>query len=273
MLNRDEIKDFFNLQNSHAKKELGQNFLCNQKAIDQIVELCELKQDDNLLEVGPGLGALTNDLIGKTNKYTVVEYDAKFVDFLEKSYSDKNINIVKSNILKFKDFSFNKIVSNLPYYITSDILLYVALNYTDLEFGIFMMQKEAYKRIIAKQGSEDYGVLNIVLSYVFDMKQKLSVSKTSYFPMPEVDSVVCKFTRKQIDNKKVKPLLTTCRACFLNRRKTLFNNLSSIIKDKNCTKSIISDLGYSEKCRAEELSLNDFLKLTDILLNLKLIKE
>ena len=110
MLNRDEIKDFFKLQNSHAKKELGQNFLCNKKTIDQIIDLCELKKEDKLLEIGPGLGALTNDLIGKADNFTVVEYDAKFVDYLSRCYSEKNVNIVKMNILKFNDFSFNKIV-------------------------------------------------------------------------------------------------------------------------------------------------------------------
>ena len=82
MLTREEIKDYFRLENSHAKKELGQNFLVNQKNIDEIINLVDIKSSDILLEIGPGLGALTNDLIGKTKNYTVVEYDGKFVDFL-----------------------------------------------------------------------------------------------------------------------------------------------------------------------------------------------
>ena len=125
MLNRDEIKSYFKLENSHAKKELGQNFLCNQKTIDEIVSLLKLKEDDVLLEIGPGLGALTNDLVGKTKNYTVVEYDAKFVDYLSRAYEGQNIKIVKNNILKYREYDANKIVGNLPYYITSDILLYI----------------------------------------------------------------------------------------------------------------------------------------------------
>src|SRR5574344_1996101 len=167
MLTRDEIKDYFQLENSHDKKELGQNFLCNQKTIDEIVSLVDVQKDDVLLEIGPGLGALTNDLIGKTKNYTVVEYDAKFVDYLTRAYGDKDIKIVKNNILKYKEFDANKVVGNLPYYITSDILLYLALNYHKLVRAVLMMQREAYKRITAKQGTKDYNALNIVLDYCF----------------------------------------------------------------------------------------------------------
>jgi dimethyladenosine transferase len=273
MLTRDEIKSFFQLENSHAKKELGQNFLCNQKTIDEIVSLVSVQKDDVLLEIGPGLGALTNDLIGKTKNYTVVEYDAKFVDYLTRAYGDKDIKIVKNNILKYKDYSANKVVGNLPYYITSDILLYLALNYTNLDKAVLMMQREAYKRITAKQGTKDYNALNIVLDYCYKITTNMIVVKTSFFPMPQVDSVVLTFVKKEnCDRKLIRPLLTCTRAMFLNRRKTIFNNLNSLTKDKDKTNKILNDLGFAPSLRAEQLTLKDFLNLTNVLLNLEIIK-
>lgn len=273
MLNRDEIKSYFKLENSHAKKELGQNFLCNQKTIDEIVSLLKLKEDDVLLEIGPGLGALTNDLVGKTKNYTVVEYDAKFVDYLSRAYEGQNIKIVKNNILKYREYDANKIVGNLPYYITSDILLYIAINYKKLDTAVLMMQREAFNRICAKKGTKDYNVLNIVLAYVFKVTKNMIVVKTSFFPMPQVDSVVVSFDRrKDIDDKMIRPLLTCARAMFLNRRKTLFNNMNSLVRDKEKSMEIINGLKFSPTCRAEELDLEDFLNLTQVLLQLEIIK-
>jgi len=273
MLTRDEIKDYFKLESSHAKKELGQNFLCNQKVIDGIVELINPQKEDVLLEIGPGLGALTNDLIGKCDNFTVVEYDAKFVDYLSRAYEGQNIKIVKNNILKYKDFNANKVTGNLPYYITSDILLFVAINFKKLDRAVFMMQREAFKRITAKHGTKDYNVLNIVLDYTFKFKQNMIVPSTSFFPKPNVDSVVIAFNRrKDIDESLIRPLLVCTRAMFLNRRKTLFNNLNSLVRNKERSLEIIVQLGYDVNCRAEELKLEDFVNLTKVLIEEKFIK-
>ena len=273
MLTRDEIKDYFKLESSHAKKELGQNFLCNQKVIDGIVELINPQKEDVLLEIGPGLGALTNDLIGKCDNFTVVEYDAKFVDYLSRAYEGQNIKIVKNNILKYKDFNANKVTGNLPYYITSDILLFVAINFKKLDRAVFMMQREAFKRITAKHGTKDYNVLNIVLDYTFKFKQNMIVPSTSFFPKPNVDSVVIAFNRrKDIDESLIRPLLVCTRAMFLNRRKTLFNNLNSLVRNKERSLEIIAQLGYDVNCRAEELKLEDFVNLTKVLIEEKFIK-
>ena len=273
MLTREEIKDYFQLENSHAKKELGQNFLVNKKTIEEIIQLIDLNEEDILLEIGPGLGALTNNLIGKTRNYTVVEYDAKFVDYLTRAYGDKDINIIKNNILKYKDFSANKIIGNLPYYITSDIFLYVAINFKKLEKAVFMIQKEAYERITAKKGTKEYNALNIILDYVFSITKNMNVSKTSFFPMPQVDSVVLTLDkRKDIDKSLIKPLLVCTRAMFLNRRKTIYNNLNCLVKNKEITNMILEQLNLAPTTRAEELDKKDFVALTNELLKLEVIK-
>ena len=273
MLTREEIKDYFKLENSHAKKELGQNFLVNQKNIDEIINLVDIKSSDILLEIGPGLGALTNDLIGKTKNYTVVEYDGKFVDFLDRAYGNNDIKIIKNNILKYKDYSANKVIGNLPYYITSDILLYIAVHFEKLDKAVCMMQKEAYERITAKKGTKEYNVLNIILEYTFKMTKNMNVSKTSFFPMPQVDSVVITLEKRSDTNHNfIKPLLTCTRAMFLNRRKTIYNNLNSLVKNKDNASKILEDLKLSPTMRAEELDLKDFINLTNELLKLEVIK-
>ena len=142
MLSVEEIIDFFKLENSHAKKELGQNFLINSKTCKSIVDFLDIQQSDSVLEIGPGLGALTGYIIGQPSRFTVVEYDQKFVNFLSKNYEGQNIEIVKNNILKYKDFTFNKVIGNLPYYISSDIIESICLNYVNLEKGVFYPVKE-----------------------------------------------------------------------------------------------------------------------------------
>lgn len=273
MLTKDEIKDFFILNNSHAKKELGQNFLCNEKIVTNIVDLLKIEPCDKVLEIGPGLGALSEQLVNKSDNYTVVECDAKFVDYLSRIFEAKNVNIVHQNFLRYKEFDANKIIGNLPYYITSDILEYICLNFKNLDLGVFMIQKEAYKRINAKQGETDYGVLNVLFEYVFEMDYKFKVGNQNFFPIPNVESVVFTTKRKKnIDEELINPLLKTTRALFLNRRKTILNNLNSLTKDKELSKKILLDLNIKETTRPEELSLNNFLDFTKVLLNLKLIK-
>ena len=266
MLNKEEIIDFFKLVNSHAKKELGQNFLINKKIAEKIVDTLEIKESDSVLEIGPGLGALTSFILEKTySDYVVVEYDQKFVDFLSKSYETSNIKIVKNNILKEKDFHFNKIIGNLPYYITSDIILKAAIDYKKLDKAVFMVQKECYKRIIAKEG-KDYNSLNVLLDYLFNIKQEFAVNRDNFFPSPNVDSVVFSLTKKQEKDAIFAGFLfKIARICFQNRRKTIYNNLLSYEKNKEKLNTILSTLNLAPTLRAEQLSTSDFVNLSKAL--------
>lgn len=266
MLTTNEIIDFFKLQNSHAKKELGQNFLINNDICEFIVSKLEVEDKDQVLEIGPGLGALTDILVTKTNDYTVVEYDAKFVEFLTKEYEGK-INIVKNNILKFKDFRFNKVIGNLPYYITTDIIEFVVTKFPNLEKAVFMIQRECFRRIVAKNG-KDYNAINVLLDYLFDIKEELIVKKDNFFPEPNVDSLVFSLTKKREKELSFAGFLyKTAKICFSNRRKTIQNNLNSFLKNKELTEKIILDSSLKNNARAEELSVINFERLTQVLLN------
>lgn len=264
MLSKTEIVDYFKLVNSHAKKELGQNFLINKNIANEIVDKLEISSNDEVLEIGPGLGALTSAILTKNYKrYKVVEYDQKFVEFLTKSYGDKNIEITKNNILKEKDYSFNKIIGNLPYYITSDIILKIALDYVNIEKGVFMVQKECLKRIVAKNG-KDYNSLNLLLDYLFEIKTEIQVGRNNFFPAPNVDSVVFSLIKKQEKSVSFAGFLyKIAKICFQNRRKTIFNNLSSTYKDKEKLLKILKKINLNEKTRAEELSVDDYVTLAN----------
>ena len=263
MLNKEEIIDYFKLVNSHAKKELGQNFLINKDIAESIVNALDIKESDKVLEIGPGLGALTGFVLEKTyDTYKVVEYDQKFVEFLTRSFSDKKIEIVKNNILKEKDFSFNKIIGNLPYYISSEIILKAALEYPLLEKAVFMVQKECYKRIVAKSG-KDYNALNVLLDYLFVIKQEINVGRDNFFPAPNVDSLVFSLAKKEEINMSFAGFLyKISKICFQNRRKTIYNNLQSLVKNKEELSLILNKANLKENLRAEELTTSDFIRLT-----------
>lgn len=269
MLNKDEIIDYFKLVNSHAKKELGQNFLVNQSIASSIVNLLDINEEDNLLEIGPGLGALTGFVLDKKyTSYEVVEYDQKFVEFLIRSFDEKKIKITKNNILKIKEISANKIVGNLPYYITSEIILKMTLEDEKLTKAVFMVQKECYKRIVAKSG-KDYNALNVLVAYLFDIKQELIVDRSNFFPVPNVDSLVFSLTKKQEKNIDfARFLFKVSRISFQNRRKTLQNNLSSLVANKESLFEVFNKANILPTKRAEELTVQDFERLSMELLKI-----
>lgn len=272
MLNEKEIKDYFLLMNSHAKKELGQNFLTNEKVAQEIVQSLNIEPTDKILEIGPGLGALTEQLINKTAEYTVVEYDKKFVEFLTNSFSSSNIKIVNMNILKFKDFSYNKIIGNLPYYISTEILVYLIKNFTNFEHGVFMVQKEFFDRITTKN-KRDKTPLNYYIEYMFDVKKILLVGKNNFFPQPTVESIVFSLTKKEEKESTFAGFLfKIIDILFLNRRKNINNNLKTLIKEEEIRKEIFTNLNLDSNLRCEDLNINDFEKITNEILKVRNLK-
>lgn len=272
MLKTDEIIDFFKLESSHAKKELGQNFLINEEVIKHIVSSLDTKENEKILEIGPGLGALTGELVKITDNLTVVEYDAKFVNFLSKAYENNNINIVKGNFLTFKDYSFEYIIGNLPYYITTDILEYIFVKFNNFKKGVFMVQNEALNRILAKDG-KDFNAINVLVNLTYNVEKLFIVKKDSFFPMPNVDSVVFKIEKKEnVDNLFSLAVYKVAQNLFKLRRKTINNNLKSLVKDSTTLNEILNLCNLSPNLRAEELKVDDFVNLTNELLKLKIIK-
>ena len=263
MLTVNELKEFFKIQNSHPKKELGQNFLVDKQTINIICDSLNLNKDDKLLEIGGGLGQLSENLIGKTNDYTIVEYDPKFIEYLSDILDTNKVKIIRGDILKYKNCYQNKIVGNLPYYITTETIEYLIKQFDNLDYSVLMIQEEAYQRIIKKSGKE-YGPLNIVLDYLFENKLIKRVNKNCFFPVPAVDSIAFCLKKKQEKNIDfARNLLKITKILFLNRRKTIYNNLNNYLKNSDKSERILNELNIPLSKRPEEISTDKFVSLVE----------
>ena len=264
-----------------AKKNLGQNFLVDQTAILGIVEAAGIKKDDQVIEIGPGIGSLTEQLLLAGAKVFAYEVDDSLPTILQNELPKKiddqplasRFKILLKDVLKanFKEdigdfFDFTKpikVVANLPYYITTPIIF--ALAESDLHFTslTLMMQKEVAERLEAKPGSKDYGPLTISVQTEMKVKFALQVGRNSFMPRPKVDSSVVVLTplkeKPAIEDRK--HFIWVVKMCFSQRRKTLNNNLKSLLPDKTKRDELITELGVEPRIRPEDLTIEQFIKI------------
>ena len=264
-----------------AKKNLGQNFLVDQTAILGIVEAAGIKKDDQVIEIGPGIGSLTEQLLLAGAKVFAYEVDDSLPTILQnelpKKIDDQPLaslfKILLKDVLKanFKEdigdfFDFTKpikVVANLPYYITTPIIF--ALAESDLHFTslTLMMQKEVAERLEAQPGSKDYGPLTISVQTEMKVKLALQVGRNSFMPRPKVDSSVVVLTplkeKPAIEDRK--HFIWVVKMCFSQRRKTLNNNLKSLLPDKTKRDKLITELGVDPRIRPEDLTIEQFIKI------------
>ena len=264
-----------------AKKNLGQNFLVDQTAILGIVEAAGIKKDDQVIEIGPGIGSLTEQLLLAGAKVFAYEADDSLPTILQNELPKKiddqplasRFKILLKDVLKanFKEdigdfFDFTKpikVVANLPYYITTPIIF--ALAESDLHFTslTLMMQKEVAERLEAQPGSKDYGPLTISVQTEMKVKLALQVGRNSFMPRPKVDSSVVVLTplkeKPAIEDRK--HFIWVVKMCFSQRRKTLNNNLKSLLPDKTKRDKLITELGVEPRIRPEDLTIEQFIKI------------
>lgn len=268
-----------------AKKNLGQNFLVDQTAILGIVEAAGIKKDDQVIEIGPGIGSLTEQLLLAGAKVFAYEVDDSLPTILQNELPKKiddqplasRFKILLKDVLKanFKEdigdfFDFTKpikVVANLPYYITTPIIF--ALAESDLHFTslTLMMQKEVAERLEAQPGSKDYGPLTISVQTEMKVKLALQVSHNSFMPRPKVDSSVVVLTplkeKPAIENRK--HFIWVVKMCFSQRRKTLNNNLKALLPDKTKRDELFAKLGVNPRIRPEELTIKQFIKIASFI--------
>lgn len=264
-----------------AKKNLGQNFLVDQTAILGIVEAAEIEKDDQVIEIGPGIGSLTEQLLLAGAKVFAYEVDDSLPAILQNELPKKiddqpltsRFKILLKDVLKanFKEdigdfFDFTKpikVVANLPYYITTPIIF--ALAESDLHFTslTLMMQKEVAQRLEAQPGSKEYGPLTISVQTEMEVKLALQVSHNSFMPRPKVDSSVVVLTplkeKPVIEDRK--HFIWVVKMCFSQRRKTLNNNLKALLPDKAKRDELIAELGVDSRIRPEDLTIEQFIKI------------
>lgn len=262
------------LKNNHlvANKSLGQNFLINNDIVKATINALDLKKDDEILEIGPGLGALSEQILSNDCYLTAIEIDKNMVDILENTFSDnKKFTIVNQDILKFDIADFInhktkkiKIVSNLPYYITSQILNKIILSDLDFDCFIAMMQKEVGKKII-NPTRKDLNPLQIILQMEYEVSIVKYVSKNDFLPRPEVDSIILSFKKNKSSyllNKQF--FIEFLKFVFQNRRKTIIKNLSEKYP-RDRLLNIFKKLNLSEDKRIDEIELDEIIKLYNFL--------
>jgi len=276
--NKNIISEITNKYDFRFKKDLGQNFLTDENIVLKIVDALELKDDEVVLEVGPGMGSLTQKLAERAYKVYAVEIDTRAVNMLSETLSEyDNIEIINKDILKtdlsdiLKDAISEKrkikFISNLPYYITSPILMKVLEDEVEFESMVVMLQKEVATRLNAKINTKDYSSFTIAVDYYADVERLFNVPKTVFVPMPKVDSSVLKITPRKENIFKVqneKLFFKVVKAAFMNRRKMAFNSLANGLNiNKDLLKEALFSSGLNEKVRAENITIDQFIKLSD----------
>ncbi len=247
-----------------AKKKFGQNFLIDSNIVDNIAKnACDI--NCLTIEIGPGLGALSEMLLKYSKCVDAYEIDKDMYEILNNSINDDRFHVYLKDFLDADLSKYEgqeiRVCSNLPYYVTTPILFKLFNSNLDISKITVMVQKEVCDRFKAKVGSEDYNALSIIVQYLYDVKLEMNVSKAVFYPSPKVDSAVVSFTPKFKRNFEYeKGLFEFIENCFVNRRKTLNNNLKNFL-DMNTISRIYSELGLKDSVRAQELDLDTFIKM------------
>lgn len=260
-------------------KSLGQNFIVNPSVCPKIAELGGAESEVGVLEIGAGFGVLTNELAARAEKVVVVELDSRLLPVLSYTLSDhKNVKVINQDILKTdlpallaEEFGEMEVVvcANLPYYITSPILMMLLESRLPVKSITVMVQKEAGERICAAMPSRACGAVTAAVRYYSEPQILFPVSRGSFYPSPNVDSMVVRLDVKKalpLEGEAEKRLFRVVKAAFGQRRKTLVNTLSSGLKiEKARAAEAIAEAGLRPTVRAEELSLDEFIRLSQIL--------
>ena len=275
----EETKTIMKKYNIRANKSLGQNFLINNEVVENIVNSSEIKKEDMVIEVGPGLGTLTKYLLEKAGKVLCIELDTKMIKILNDRFSGyDNFEVINADVLKvnlneiIEESKKNetiknvKVVANLPYYITTPIIMKLLEDKLDIESITVMIQKEVADRLIEIPGGKNTGAITHTVYYYCESEKIMEVPNSSFIPEPEVTSEVIKMNlRKEpgvkVDNPKV--MFMIIKSAFMQRRKTLLNALTNtkVFINKEEGLNILKKLNLNENIRAEELSLQDFANI------------
>lgn len=276
--NTNEILKKYNLT---AQKRYGQNFLIDSNILEKIVMAAEIDKEDTVLEIGPGIGTLTQFLCESAGKVIAVEIDRQMIPVLEDTLSEyDNVKIINEDVLKVNfselvekenDGKPIKVVANLPYYITTPIIMGLLEMDVPIESITVMIQKEVAVRMQEGPGSKDYGALSLAVEFYSKAEVKMTVSPNCFIPRPNVDSAVIrldKYKNPPVEVKDRTLMFRIIKGAFEQRRKTLTNALShssAYRTDKAKIEEALVKMGKNVNIRGEELTLAEFAELSDIL--------
>ncbi|WP_027334398.1 16S rRNA (adenine(1518)-N(6)/adenine(1519)-N(6))-dimethyltransferase RsmA [Mycoplasma elephantis] len=253
------------MNNIIPKKKFGQNFLIDENIKNKIIEAANITNEDIVVEIGPGTGAITKKLIKKAKKVISYEVDKELVSLLKNQISSNNFELVEGDFLKKELPNYDiKIVANIPYNITSDILFKLFENHKNIKEAIIMMQKEVLDRILAYPNTSNYSKLSISTKIFANVEKLFDVKPSSFSPSPKVISSVAKFIFKNDVYYDYENLLKFISICFQFRRKILIKNLISKY-EKELLTLVFKKMNLSLNCRAQELSLDTLIELYELL--------
>lgn len=275
------IKEILSEYEFRFSKSLGQNFLIDEGALAGILSGADISEDDCVLEIGPGFGTLTQRLCGTAKKVVCVEIDKTVIPILEENLKDfDNFEIINDDIMKIDVKSLVeekfgtenvKVAANLPYYITTPIIMMLLESKVKFKSITVMVQKEVAKRLCASEGTKDFGAISLAVQYFCNANYLFDVPNTSFMPPPKVTSTVVRLDlldKPRVSVKKEEMFFKTVKASFAQRRKTLLNALSNAGFSgfsKAEISEILKNIGIDEKRRGETLSIDEFARLADAL--------
>ena len=280
----EETRYIMKKYNIRANKSLGQNFLINNEVVENIVNSSDISKEDMVIEIGPGLGTLTKYLLEKAGKVLCVELDTKMIKILQDRFSlYDNFELINEDILKVnlneiimenkKDGKIKnvKIVANLPYYITTPIIMRLLEEKLDIKSITVMIQKEVADRLIETPGGKNTGAITHTVYYYCESEKIMEVPNSSFIPEPEVTSEVIKLNLRDkpaVDIENTKVMFIIIKSAFMQRRKTLLNALTNtkVFINKEEGIQILKELNLDENVRAEKLSIQDFANIAKIII-------
>lgn len=267
-----KMESFLKNKNFNFKKSFGQNFIVDKNIIDNIIKFSLVDKDTMVIEIGPGAGSLTTALAASSKSVLCYEIDDSLKDVLSDSLNNfDNVDIIYQDFLKanvsetLKKYNYDKlyVIANLPYYITTPIITKIIEDKLNVDKIVIMVQKEVGDRLKAQPGSKDYNSLSIYISYYFNVKKLMDVSRNVFLPKPNVDSIVIELSKKEnkykLKNETV--FFKLVRDSFVQKRKTLRNNLKAY--DLNIIETVLNKYGYDLSVRAENLSIDIFVDIAN----------
>ena len=278
LTNINTVRELLTRHGFTFSKALGQNFLINPSVCPRMAEAAVRSDNAGVLEIGPGIGVLTNELCKRAAKVVTVELDSRLIPVLGETLSEHdNLKVINADVM---ELDLNKLIAdefgsmevsvcaNLPYYITSPIIMKLLEDRLPISTVTVMVQKEAAQRLSAVPGSRDSSAITVAVNYYADAQILFGVSAGSFMPAPKVDSAVIQLTLREPELRPAdeNTMFRVIKAAFAQRRKTVLNSLSSSLGlDKSAVSDILISAGVDPSARAERLTLNDFIRIADAL--------
>ena len=276
LTNVNTVRDLLTRHGFTFSKALGQNFLINPSVCPRMAEAAVRDDNTGVIEIGPGIGVLTNELCLRAKKVVAVELDERLLPVLSETLAEyENLKVIHADAMELdlnrlikEEFQGMEVVvcANLPYYITSPIIMKLLEDHLPIRSITVMVQKEAAQRLSARPGTRDSSAITVAVSYYADTEMLFGVSSGSFMPAPKVDSAVIQLTLREPPRrpKDEETLFRVIKAAFAQRRKTVLNSRSSSLGlDKSAVSDILLKAEVDPTARAERLTLDDFIRIAD----------